>query len=261
MCLSAQGAAGQPRVQPRAPPPPPPLPCALPPDPAPPPAPLRAPQPRKVCIAVDPSHTSQNALKWAAQTVINPGGELCNTPSTGSSLALHPALATPPSSPPPRLPLLPARADEVRLFTVLHPSPESELKAGVGAGAAGARTAIPGMKVGGGGGGACACACACAGRRACVPRPRSSRAGLPTAAVPRMRPSWQLQLAHSPAALLPLLLPCPQVEADAEELRQSVAFLEECKQKVGPGRWPCCALLRASWRAHGAGRAASAHST
>ncbi|KAL4435195.1 hypothetical protein ABPG77_001877 [Micractinium sp. CCAP 211/92] len=60
--------------------------------------------PRKVCIAVDQSETSQNALKWAARSVVNPG-------------------------------------DKVALFTVLHPSPESELQAGVGAAAGGVRTA------------------------------------------------------------------------------------------------------------------------
>lgn len=31
-------------------------------------------QSRKVCIAVDLSQTSQNALQWAARTVVNPGG-------------------------------------------------------------------------------------------------------------------------------------------------------------------------------------------
>ncbi|KAI7837136.1 hypothetical protein COHA_009014 [Chlorella ohadii] len=65
--------------------------------------------PRKVCIAVDPSQTSQNALQWAARTVVNPG-------------------------------------DEVRLFTVLHPSPDSELRSGVGTTAGGARTAPIGVK-------------------------------------------------------------------------------------------------------------------
>lgn len=46
-----------------------------------------------------------------------------------------------PSSPPPLL------ADEVRLFTVLHPSPDSELRSGVGTTAGGARTAPIGVKV------------------------------------------------------------------------------------------------------------------
>lgn len=63
---------------------------------------------RKVCIAVDLSQTSQNALQWAARTVVNPG-------------------------------------DEVRLMTVLHPCPESELKSGAGSTAGGARTASLGI--------------------------------------------------------------------------------------------------------------------
>lgn len=67
-------------------------------------------QSRKVCIAVDQSETSQNALEWAVRSMINPG-------------------------------------DQVALFTVLHPSPESELKAGVGAAAGGVRTAPIPVKV------------------------------------------------------------------------------------------------------------------
>ncbi|PSC70296.1 universal stress family [Micractinium conductrix] len=65
--------------------------------------------PRNVCIAVDPSETSQHALRWAVRSVINPG-------------------------------------DKVSLFTVLHPSPESELKSGVGAVGGGARTAPVAVK-------------------------------------------------------------------------------------------------------------------
>ena len=39
-----------------------------------PPPPL--PQPRNVCIAVDPSETSQHALRWAVRSVINPGDKV-----------------------------------------------------------------------------------------------------------------------------------------------------------------------------------------
>ena len=64
-------------------------------------------QSRRVCIAVDPSQTSQEALRWAARWVVRPG-------------------------------------DELRLFTVLHPTPESEMAAegGGGAGSASATTPI-----------------------------------------------------------------------------------------------------------------------
>lgn len=71
-------------------------------------------------------------------------------PSERSGWCTIMSLAGPTTRPEPAVsPLttsLPA-ADEVRLFTVLHPSPESELRSGVGTTAGGARTAPIGIKV------------------------------------------------------------------------------------------------------------------